>query len=334
MLPEAYVDFGDLCRMMVAPIRLRLLLTGIELKVFNHLARPASADAVAQALGTHPGNTRVFLDGLAAINLLRKKGGLYRNSPVAQTYLVEGSPIYLGTNLQMQSSISASLENFSKLIKEGPPPRSESAFSIESFVQIASVSASSELAYDAQAMVDIASGLPEFPSFRRMLDLGGGPGLVGMAVVAAHPSMKGVIFDLPAVVAVAESFIEKYGMNDRVTVLGGDGFRDSFGEDYDLVLACSSLQFDKGNLDHVVKKVYDALNTRGVFVSYFTGLTDEVTKPEVHVLSSLPIALAGLNTRYDQGFVAESMLRAGFRSVHSWTLSTPWGPIDVDVARK
>jgi len=333
-LPKANVDFGDLYRMVVAPTRLRLLLTGIELKVFNHLSEPTSADAVAQAMGTHPNNTKVFLDGLSAMDLLQKKDGLYRNSPVAQSYLVEGSPTYMGASLRMQSDMSTSPENLLKLIREGPPPTPETAFCEEAFVQIAAVSASGELAYDAQAVVDIVSGLPEFPSFSRMLDLGGGPGLIGMAVVAAHPSMEGVVFDLPSVVKVAESFIEEYGMGDRVKVLGGDGFRDSIGEGYDLVLACSSLQFCKDELDGVVKKVFDTLNPGGVFVSYFTGLTHEGTKPEIHVLSSLLMALAGHDMGYDQGFVADSMLRAGFRSVRSRTLTTPWGPIDVDVARK
>jgi len=70
ILPEVNVSFGDLYRMVVAPVRSKLLLTGIELKVFNQLSKPKSADAVAQAIGTHPINTRVFLDSLTAIDLL------------------------------------------------------------------------------------------------------------------------------------------------------------------------------------------------------------------------------------------------------------------------
>ena len=330
MLPEVNVSFGDLYRMVVAPVRSKLLLTGIELKVFNQLSEPKSADAVAQAIGTHPRNTGVFLDSLTAIDLLQKKNGLYRNSPITQAFLVEDSPTYLGALLQMLHS-QISLENLSKLIKEGPPPTPEMTFSEEMFAQEL---ASSELAGNAQIMVDVVSELPEFPSFRKMLDLGGGPGLIGMAVVAAHPSMKGVIFDLPPMVKVAETFIREYGMEDRMEVLGGDGFRDSIGEGYDLVLACSSLQGYKDKLDSVVKKVYDALNPSGVFISYFYGLTHERTKPEICVLTLLSMALAGHDTGFDQGFVADSMLRVGFKSVRSRTLNTPWGPIELDIARK
>ncbi|MFB0504290.1 MAG: methyltransferase, partial [Candidatus Bathyarchaeia archaeon] len=313
-----------------APIRSKLLLTGIELKVFNQLSEPRSADAMAQALGTHPGTTGVFLDSLTAIDLLQKKNGLYINSPIAQVFLVEASTTYLGTALQLLHS-QLSLEDLSKLIKEGPPPTPEMAFSEEMFAQ---EYASLERAGYAQIMVDVVSELPEFPSFRKMLDLAGGPGLVGMAVIAAHPSMKGIIFDLPPMVKAAETFIKEYGMADRMKVLGGDGFRDSIGEGYDLVLVCSSLQAYKDKFDSVVKKVYDALNPRGVFISYFYGLTHERTKPEITVLLLLSMALAGQDAGFDQGYIADSMLRGGFKSVRSRTLNTPLGPMELDIARK
>jgi ribosomal protein RSM22 (predicted rRNA methylase) len=76
-----------------------------------------------------------------------------------------------------------------------------------------------------------------------MLDLGGGPGLVGIALVAAHPEMKGVIFDKPAIVKVAETFIKEYEMEDRMEVLGGDYSRDPIGKEYDLIWASGYSQF-------------------------------------------------------------------------------------------
>ena len=57
----------------VAPIESKLLLTGIELAVSNHLSEPKSAESVADAIGRHSRNTRLFLDGFAANDLIRKK---------------------------------------------------------------------------------------------------------------------------------------------------------------------------------------------------------------------------------------------------------------------
>lgn len=267
-LPELNVSYGDLYKLLIAPIRSKLLLAGIELKVFNQLSKPKSADLVAKAIGTHPRNTRLFLDGLTAIELLQKKNGLYQNTPITQTFLVEGSPTYLGQLFTFMARTDSSLENLSKLVKEGPPPPPETnPFSEEMLAQGALMMANSERAGDAQVVKEIISKLPEFPSLQKMLDLGSGPGLIGMAIVAAHPNMKGVLFDLPQVVKVAESFIREYEMEDKMEdkmeVLGGDFNLDPFGEGYDLILACNSLQFAK-DIDSIVKKIYNALNLGGV----------------------------------------------------------------------
>jgi predicted TPR repeat methyltransferase len=167
-----------------------------------------------------------------------------------------------------------------------------------------------------------------------MLDLGGGPGLIGIAIVAAHPSMKGIIFDKPAVVTVAETFIKEYEMEDRMEVLGGDFTSDPIGEGYDLIWASSALSLAKDDMDSLTKKIYDTLNPGGVFLVLHEGLTHERTKPDDMVLSMMPPALTGQDMRFDQGFIADSMLRVGFKSVRSRTLDTDWGPMDWDVGRK
>ena len=111
-----------------------------------------------------------------------------------------------------------------------------------------------------------------------MLGLGGGPGLVGIAIVTSHPSMKGIIFDRPAIIKVAETFIKEYEMEERMDVLAGDYNCDSIGEGYDLIWASNALNFARHDLDSLMKKIYDALNPGGVFISFCEGLTHERTK--------------------------------------------------------
>ncbi len=334
-LPEVKVGYGDLYGMLIAPIRTKLLLTGIELKVFNKLSEPKSADAVAEAIGTYPRNTRLFLDGLAAIDLLEKKNGLYTNSPVARAFLVEGGPTFLGRIFAFMQPDAQVLENLTKLVREGPPPQPATpAFSEEALAQGVALMADIERAGYVQEAVEIVLELPEFPSFQKMLDLGGGPGLIGMAIVDAHPTMKGVIFDLPPVVEETKKFLEEYEMADRMDVLGGDFNHDSIGEGYDLVWASGVLQFAT-DIDSVVKRVHDGLNPGGVFVSLYPfGQTHERTKPESIVLSLLSMALMGQEVGVDQGYVADAMLSAGFKSVRSRDTDTFMGPMELDIGRK
>ena len=336
-LPEVNVSFDELYRMLIGPIKSKLLLTGIELKVFNHLTEPKSADAVAKAIGAHPENTMLFLDGLATSDLLLKNDGLYRNTPITRTFLVEGSPTFLGQMVTMQAQLwHGGLDELPRLVKEGPPPPSPEMDmgSEEMWAQYAAAMANSERAGVAQQAVEIVSRLPEFTSFRKMLDLGGGPGLVGIAIVTSHPSMRGVVFDRPAIVKVAETFIKEYGMAERMEVLSGDYNQDSIGEGYDMVWASNALTFARHDMDSLMRKVYDALNSGGVLVVLHEGLTHERTQPGIMVLSMVSMALMGQDMCFDQGFIADSMLRVGFKSVCSRTLDTDWGPMDLDIGRK
>jgi SAM-dependent methyltransferase len=335
-LPEVNASFENLYEMLLGPIRSKLMLTGIEMKVFDHLSEPKSADAVAETIGSHPQNTRLFLDGLAACDLITKKDGMYRNTTIAQEFLTEGSQTYLGEMLTYQSQFTIGLNNMSELVREGPPPPSPEMDmgSGEMWAQLTASVANRIRAGEVQRAVRIVSELPEFPSFKRMLDLGGGPGLIGTAIVASHPDMSGTIFDQPAVVKIAQAFIKEYGLDDRVEVMGGDYTTDPIGEGYDLIWASNTINFARDDIDSLIAKIYAALGPGGVFINLSEGLTHERTKPDNPVLSMISLSLMGQDMCFNQGEIADSMLRIGFRSIRSRMLDTDWGPMDLDIGRK
>ena len=109
-----------------------------------------------------------------------------------------------------------------------------------------------------------------------------------MAVVQTHPSMNGVIFETPAFGKVAQETVKEYGMEDRVHVLTGDFTKDSIGEGYDLILSVGSLNFAKHALDATIKKIYNALNPKGVFICISDGLTHDKTGPKGMAIGWLP----------------------------------------------
>jgi hypothetical protein len=54
-----------------------------------------------------------------------------------------------------------------------------------------------------------------------VVDVGGGTGELLAAILAAHPSSRGVLFDLPHVVAEATRVLTDHGVMDRVQIVGG-----------------------------------------------------------------------------------------------------------------
>jgi SAM-dependent methyltransferase len=337
LLPEIDESPEQLYRMCFAAIRSKLLLTALELKIFNHLSRPKTADQVAAAIKGHTENTMLLLNGLAACDLITKKSRQYRNLPIAQTFLVAGTPTSLGEGLLHQADMfEKMLANLPEMILNGSPDtfENEAADSETRWAHNAVWMANHERSGVAQQMARLVAGLPEFPRFRTMLDLGGGPGIFGIAMVDLHPSMRGVVFDRGPVVAVAERFIREYALDDRMTVLAGDYNTDSIGDGYDLIWASSTLNFAQHNLDAVMRKIHAALNPGGVFVNLSEGLTDEGTKPDFFVLCTLGWTMNNPMKAFDQGVIAEAMLHAGFNRVRSRTLYTGWGQMDLDIARK
>jgi hypothetical protein len=63
-------------------------------------------------------------------------------------------------------------------------------------------------------------------------------------------------------------------------------------------------------------------------------MTDEHTKPGTMLGHLADQLITGVDFSLEQGAVAESALRCGFRWVQSRTIDTPMGPMDMDVARK
>jgi SAM-dependent methyltransferase len=336
-LPETSMDYGNLFQILMGTVKARLMMTGIKLGIFNRLEMFLSAEDVARDIGAHHENTRRFLDALVTIDLLEKQNGLYRNLPITQAFLVEGSASYVGALFGMIEMRSVDpLKDLTRLVKEGPQGEAaeRDLGSQELWAELTRTSAAWAMGGLGQKVAGILSRLPGFLDFRKMLDLGGGHGMFALYIVSRHPTMRGTVFDRAPVVEVAREFIHKYGMEDRVDVTAGDYMVDDIGQDYDLIWASSTLNFAKWDLDALLTRIYRAVKPGGYFISFQDGMTHEHTKPDTMLGHLADQLTTGIDFSLDQGAVAESALRCGFRWVRSRTMETPMGPMDMDIARK
>jgi SAM-dependent methyltransferase len=63
----------------------------------------------------------------------------------------------------------------------------------------------------------------DFSRFERIVDVGGGHGVKLLAILSANPRLRGVLYDLPAVVAGALA-LGPGAVGDRCEIVGGDFF--------------------------------------------------------------------------------------------------------------
>jgi hypothetical protein len=64
----------------------------------------------------------------------------------------------------------------------------------------------------------------DFSGVERLVDVGGGHGLLLATVLWAYPTMRGVLFDVPTVAAGAAAVLEEAGVADRCEIVGGNFF--------------------------------------------------------------------------------------------------------------
>jgi hypothetical protein len=64
----------------------------------------------------------------------------------------------------------------------------------------------------------------QFPDPGLVVDVGGGEGAMMIAILEAHPGLRGILFDLPEVAAKASDSISRAGLAERCIVQSGDFF--------------------------------------------------------------------------------------------------------------
>ena len=120
-LPDLDIRMDTLYDIINGRTKTQLLLTAIELNIFDYLATPQSSQSVADQIGTHPMYTRFLLDGLTALKLLDKEDDCYHNRPDTQATLHSQSPAYQGRMFSIMDKMSSGvLADMGHTVRFGP----------------------------------------------------------------------------------------------------------------------------------------------------------------------------------------------------------------------
>jgi predicted O-methyltransferase YrrM len=195
-----------------------LLATGPRRAVDVAAAATADADAVRRMLRalTALGLCHEHEDGTYS---LTDDGGL----------LTRGSPQSLGTWAEM--SARRLWDNWGGLADSVRTGRSASSRR-EATDTFTALGANEEKARQFHgAMVDLtrpvaiaAARQIDWDGVGTIVDVGGGAGALAAIVLAHHPAMRGIVFDLPHALEAARALMREAGVSARCEVQGGDFF--------------------------------------------------------------------------------------------------------------
>ena len=317
---------GRLFDLIQAPLRWQLLACALDLGLFDRLDPPATAADLADPLGLDATRLGRVLDGLAAMGLLDKTHGRYGLT-------AEAAPLLRADGAGSMRDLLLTLPRLrhgdvAGLLKDpGPVPAPDmaspgfwdgSANSLRAFHR----------AMGADTALDLLARLPEWPSARRLLDLGAGSEVLACRLADRHPQLDITVFDLPP---MADRIRAR--LNGRpVTVIAGDMNDTGFGAGYDIVWTSMTLYYAR-DLAGVLARIRRALAPGGVFVTLHEALTAERTAPETHVTGRLVPALRGQDRSFDDGAIAAAMAGAGFTRIDSRLVETAFGPFRMDCGR-
>ncbi|MDV2078299.1 methyltransferase domain-containing protein [Marinobacter xestospongiae] len=221
----------------------------------HRLQRPHTADDLAAALGWQSQPTRVVLDQLWGLGLLQRwpgpDGHRYQSSALAARYFSPDSADDCSQAWQFRhQALALSRQDLeARLRGEAQAPATASPAQGPADAQAAWARAAQQQiaaeqrAVTVPAVLEHLTTLPPLAPATRLLDLGGGPGLVAIALAQHYPSLTGVVFDLPASAAVAAGNIRQAELTGRLAAVGGRADEDDLQGPYDLIWCSSVLHF-------------------------------------------------------------------------------------------
>ena len=103
----------------------------------------------------------------------------------------------------------------------------------------------------------------DFSSVDKLVDVAGGTGGLISAILAAHPRMRGVLFDLPHVIAEAGPALDAAGVLDRCETAAGDFFRTVPEGGAAYVMKWIIHDWDDEKATVILKNIHRAMDEKG-----------------------------------------------------------------------
>lgn len=328
-------DAQYLVDMIFAPLYQKICFTALKMNLFSYLQKPFSAEELAKAQGWHSENTAHFLDVLTGMKLLKKEGQTYQNTLISQKYLVSGTEYYLGDFMQVYlNSGDFNEETLSALVRQGPEAAEKVKGSKVSSTDMIETMRCAQNGARAAELKEILADVPEYKNGKKLLDLGGGTGMLGVTAAKGNLQLNVVIFDIPAMENAIQETISQNKLENRVSVITGDYLRDDIGSGYDIIFAFATLNFAKPAIADILYKLHGALNDGGILITYGDGIHPDGTTPVDMVAGWLPYTLKNMDFRMPSGLISATALSVGFRTANTVTLPSFSGTVELCIIRK
>jgi hypothetical protein len=312
-----------------ALIEVRALGIAAELDLADLVEmRPRTSADLATATGTDPDALERLLELLASTGCFRRgRDGLWRNTRISSTMRtdhpssVRGWTQFFGGRDHFRiwaeadhaiatggsATRAATGREFFEWAHEGDPEFGRR-------FDAAMRDGSNGVARSFAEIVDLDGA-------RTVCDVGGGTGTLLAVLLARHPQLRGVLFDLPEVAGRGSDVLERAGVDGRVDVVGGSFFEQVPSADR-IVLVSIVHDWDDQRAIEILRRCRAALPPAGKLL-VVEPVLDSTRPPFIERHTDLlMLVLTGAGRERTAEQLRALFADAGVRVTRTWLLAT------------
>jgi SAM-dependent methyltransferase len=330
-MAEAKWSPGELLKLSGSYWEVFTLHAGVKLDLFTLLGnRSMDAETVAAKAGADVRGTRLMLNALSAMGLLKKGEKAYENGTSASKFLDRNSESYIGHMIMHHHYLVDPWAQMDRAVKSGKPVSQRAAHGDdenqrrEAFL-MGMYNIASQQAPHIAAEIDLSDR-------KRLLDLGGGPGTYAIEFCSRNSKLEAVIYDLPTTQPYAEKTVAQYGLSSRISFCPGNYIKEDVGGRFDVVWLSHILHSEgPETCERIISKAVRTLEPGGIILIHDFILFDSMDGPLFPALFALNMLQATPKGQsYSQGQITRMLQKAGVSNIERLAYT---GPTDSGIIR-
>jgi cyclopropane fatty-acyl-phospholipid synthase-like methyltransferase len=269
----------------------KALFSALHVGLFTALADDGlTIEDVAKETDLDVDRATTLTTALMSLGLVVRDGDLYRNSPAAEAFLVNGRKYDFGDYLRLQ--IDKQMYPFMTQL-EGALTGTLEPDQVSSYSEWFSDPEDARLYSESQHSGSLGPGrslakMVDLSEARTLLDVGGGTGAFSISLCKAYPELTSTVLDFPNVVDVGRGFVEKAGLADRISFEGGNALTSDWPGDCDVVLMSYLFSGVPGDaLAGLVRRAMETLRPGGRLIVHDFMVDESRTGPKLAALWQL-----------------------------------------------
>lgn len=267
------------------------LFTACRLGVFAALANATlGVRQVADLLKTDLRGTRILLDALVGLGLLRRSDSGYANTELAKTCLVPDAPGSRLAHILHGANLYDRWGGLPEAVRTGRPVStpgdvSDPARAKADFARAMAASARHSARLTAEAI--------DLRGVRSMLDIGGGPGVFAAAFAQRQPGLTVTVLDDAETLRTTAELVAAAELQDRIRLEPGDAFESDLAGPWDLILVSNVVHiYSDAECRRLTQRCAEALAPGGRLLLKDFFVNDDRTEPAWSLLFAVNMLLS------------------------------------------